>query len=53
MVPWKGKWQSTPVFLPGEPQDSTKRQKDITPEDESPQMRRFPVCYWGSEEGNY
>ena len=36
MVPWKGKWQSTPVFWPGEPQDSMKMQKDMTLKDELP-----------------
>ena len=41
MVPWKGKWQSTPVFWPGEHQDSMKRQKDITPEDEPPRSEGF------------
>ena len=39
MVPWKGKWQSTPAFLPRETQDSMKRQKDITPEDDPPDQK--------------
>ena len=35
VVHWRRKWQTTPVFLPWEPQ---KRRKDMTPEDESPSL---------------
>ena len=33
--------------------NSMKRQKDMTLEDESPQIIRCSVCYWGRVEGNY
>ena len=35
------------------PMNSMKSQKDMTLEDESPQVRRFPTFYWGRAEGNY
>ena len=38
------------------PKGSMKRQKDMTLKDETPpprQIRRCPVCCWGSMEGNY
>ena len=35
------------------PMNSMKRQKDITLEDEPPQVRRSPICYWGRVEHNY
>ena len=36
VVHWRRPWQPTPVFLSREPQNSVKRQKDMTPEDEAP-----------------
>ena len=33
--------------------DRMKRQKDRTPEDELPWVRRYPMCYWEKAEGNY
>ena len=34
VVHWRWEWQTTSVSLLGEPQESMKRQKDMTPEDE-------------------
>ena len=36
MVHWRREWQTTSVFLPGEPLNSMKRQKDKTLKDELP-----------------
>ena len=36
MVHWRREWQITSVFLPGEPMNSMKRQKDRTLKDELP-----------------
>ena len=36
VVHWRRKWQTTSVFLPQEPLDSMKRQKDRTLKDEFP-----------------
>ena len=33
--------------------DSMKRQKDMTLEDEFPQVGSCPICYWERVEGNY
>jgi hypothetical protein len=30
------------------PVKNMRRQKDLIPEDELPQVRKFPICYWGS-----
>ena len=35
------------------PMYGMKRQKDRTPEDDLPWVRRYPVCYWEKAEGNY
>ena len=35
------------------PINSIKRQKDVTPKDEPPQIERCPRCYWERTEGNY
>ena len=32
---------------------STKRQKDMTPEDEASQVGRCPICCWERAKGNY
>ena len=34
VVHWRRKWQTTAVFLPGEPQEQYEKKKDTTPEDE-------------------
>ena len=36
VVHWRREWQTTPVFLPREPHNSMKRQKDRTMKDEIP-----------------
>ena len=36
MVHWRREWQITSVFLPGEPMNNMKRQKDRTLKDELP-----------------
>ena len=36
MIHWRREWQTTPVFLPREPHNSMKKQKDMTPENEPP-----------------
>ena len=36
MVHWRSEWQTTSVFLPREPHESMKRQKDKTLKDELP-----------------
>ena len=38
VVHWIWEWQTTSVSLLGEPQESMKRQKDMTPEDEPPRL---------------
>ena len=38
VVHWRREWQTTPIFLPWEPHDSMKRQKDMTPKDEPPRL---------------
>ena len=38
MIHWRGKWQPTPVFLPQEPHEHVKRQKDTTLEDKPPRL---------------
>ena len=35
VVQWRRKWQPIPLFLLKEPMDSMKRQKDMTPKNES------------------
>ena len=34
VVHWRRKWQTTAVFLPGEPQEQYEKKKDTIPEDE-------------------
>ena len=38
MVHWRREWQITSVFLPGEPMNSMKRQKDRTLKDDLPRL---------------
>ena len=38
MVHWRREWQTTSVFLPGEPTNNMKRQKDRTLENELPRL---------------
>ena len=47
VVHWRREWQTT-VFLPWEPHEEMKRQKDVTPKDEPP--RSVGVQYTTGEE---
>ena len=35
------------------PMNSMKRQTDMTLEDEPPQVRRGPICFWRRVDGDY
>ena len=37
-VHWSREWQTTSVFLPWEPMNNMKRQKDMTQKDELPRL---------------
>ena len=41
------------VIARGTPMNNMKRQKDKTPEDDPPQVRRYSICYWGKGYSNY
>ena len=38
MVHWRREWQTTSAFLPENPMNSMKRQKDMTLKDELPRL---------------
>ena len=45
--------EHTPVFLLQEHHEEYEKAKNMTPEDERPQIRMCPLCCWGGVEGNY
>ena len=49
---WGKEWQSTLLFLPREPHGQYEKAKDMTSEDEPPQIGRCPVCCRGRVGGN-
>jgi len=50
MIHWRREWQTTPVFLPREPHNSMKKQKDMTPENE-PQGQMVSNMLLGKSRG--
>ena len=48
-ISWRRKWQPTPVFFPGEPNEQYEKAKSITAEDEP--LRLEAVQWATGEEG--
>ena len=46
MIHWRKEWQPTPGFLPREPHGQYEKAERYDTEDEPPQVRKCPVCYW-------
>ena len=53
VVHWRKKWQPTPVFLPGEPREQYEKAKRYDTGRWALQIRRHPIHFWGTVEGNY
>ena len=49
-VHWRREWQITSVFLPWEPHGQYEKAKKYDTERWTPQVNRWPICYWWSEE---
>ena len=53
IVQWRRNGKPLQYSCQKNPMSSMKRQKDMTPKDELPQVRKCPIGYWGRVEGNY
>ena len=51
--PLEEEMQITPVLLLLEPHEQYEKAKRHDTGRWAPQVRRFPICYWGRVEGNY
>ena len=43
---WRTEWQTTSVFLPWEPHEQYEKAKRQKTERWTPQVSRYPICYW-------
>ena len=45
-VLWRREWQTISIFLPWEPHEQYEKAKRYDTERWTPQVSRYPVCYW-------